>query len=214
MSILLYYSILDHTYGDQFKLLLHDLPQNLQDRIKKYRRREDAYNALIGKHLLLKGLARYGFNKSLHQLMYTKTGRPYFKEGPDFNISHSGNMVVCAFSMQSKIGIDIEGITNIDISEFKSLFSVNEWSKINTSTNCLKEFYRIWTIKEAILKADGAGISQMDSLIVEDNKEAFLNNNKWHFQEINLHVEYVCHTASLIYNPSIEVEKVQFTSSN
>lgn len=78
-----------------------------------------------------------------------------------FNISHSGDFVVCALA-NSKIGIDIEMISpTVDyLSIAYAHFSENEASWIASKPVGINErFMALWTIKEAYLKALGIGLA-------------------------------------------------------
>lgn len=77
-----------------------------------------------------------------------------------FNITHSENKILIAISI-AEIGVDIELIK--PFFEFKevinSYFSKKERSIIVNSINPSEIFYKLWTRKEAVLKASGIGIS-------------------------------------------------------
>src|SRR5690242_12056776 len=102
-----------------FSSYLYLLPEELKQKILRYREWKDQHAALYGKLLLMKALAEAGFQSDLLNLNYTKYGRPYIKHTPDFNISHAGSFVVCAIANQCSIGIDIEQIKSVDIGDFK-----------------------------------------------------------------------------------------------
>src|SRR5262245_13021698 len=106
MDICIYYAYFEKLPGEKFAALLNDLPQNIQERIKKFRRWQDAHAVLTGRKLLSTILSDERTGLSLDNVMYSSTGRPYFNEKVDFSISHSGNIAVCAVSTGSKIGID------------------------------------------------------------------------------------------------------------
>ena len=85
-------------------------------------------------------------------------GKPYLPDYPQvhFNLSHSGNRVMCAVSAHA-CGCDVEQISH-------------KKKQIDMVIRCLAEseqrlaavsavhFYRIWTLKESILKLSGEGI--------------------------------------------------------
>jgi 4'-phosphopantetheinyl transferase len=143
----------------EFSGYLNLLPPELEQKIIRFRRWEDQHASLYGKLLLMRGLEEAGFGADLIHLKYTNYGRPYLESTPDFNISHSGFFVVCAFSFQSKIGVDIEEIKPAAICDFEEQFSKEEWNGITNSNNPNYWFYYYWTGKEAIAKADGGGLS-------------------------------------------------------
>jgi 4'-phosphopantetheinyl transferase len=85
---------------------------------------------------------------------YTLSNKPYVM-GINFNISHSGDYIVMAFS-NFPIGIDIEWM-DIDLNYqllISNCFTINEANCIHN----LKDFYTFWTRKESILKATGEGL--------------------------------------------------------
>jgi 4'-phosphopantetheinyl transferase len=84
--------------------------------------------------------------------------------GPHFNVSHSGSWALIGFSGSRDIGVDIEFMRaaggELDLA--RSFFSAAEYRSLEGLDRdmLLSSFYRIWTCKEAILKAHGAGISE------------------------------------------------------
>src|ERR1700748_879112 len=107
----IYYSSFKKRLDDRlFRYYLSLLPLDIIDRILRYQRWEDAHASLFGKLLLKKGLGDLGLDSCLQNLKYSKYARPFVDEDVDFNISHSGSFVVCAFSSAGKIGVDLEEI--------------------------------------------------------------------------------------------------------
>lgn len=78
-----------------------------------------------------------------------------FTHGIEFNISHSGNMILIAIA-STTVGIDIEIINpKIDYTDLKSqCFALDEQLQIKSAT----DFFGLWTRKEALLKASGEGL--------------------------------------------------------
>jgi len=95
----------------------------------------------------------------------SKYGKPYLSNHNDsqfsFNISHSGNLALFAIGNGIQIGIDVERIEeNTDIKTISQLvFSPEELTTLKLSQNPTRDFYLLWTSKEAILKATGWGFS-------------------------------------------------------
>lgn len=80
-----------------------------------------------------------------------------------FNIAHSKDTVLIALSRQGAIGVDVEFLDrSTDIMEVaRGNFTENESNSLEAIANPearLKAFYRLWTRKEAIGKADGRGL--------------------------------------------------------
>ncbi|MGI4804011.1 MAG: 4'-phosphopantetheinyl transferase family protein [Janthinobacterium lividum] len=76
-----------------------------------------------------------------------------------FNVSHSGDWILIALST-NPIGVDLEQInasfTYQNLLDFS--FSLKEKSYIQTSKVPVESFYKLWTRKEALLKATGKGL--------------------------------------------------------
>lgn len=96
---------------------------------------------------------------------YSAYGKPTLPAQIAFNMSHSGERGIFAFTIPAsdRIGVDIEQARPIDDAEkivqrFFSPAEVAEFRALPTdeSTAC---FYRAWTRKEAFIKALGDGLS-------------------------------------------------------
>ena len=99
---------------------------------------------------------------------YNRFGKPFLitdslKHDLRFNMSHSKNMAIYCIGYQKDVGIDIEYIQ--EDFEFHQIidrfFSLNEKKHIQKITidKRREAFFRIWTRKEAVLKALGKGVS-------------------------------------------------------
>lgn len=187
--------------------LADQLPGSMMDQAKKYRRWQDAQAYLLGKFLLIHGSKRYGFdNTILRSIQYTRNNRPYIPGFCDFNISHAGKYVLCAMSPGSRVGIDIENIHVVDFHDFKNCFTTAEFTKINTSHDRYREFFKYWTIKEAVIKADGRGLSIPLNTIHATDK-INMNGKNWHIHPLEIDINYQAHLAidaALPGNISIE----------
>jgi 4'-phosphopantetheinyl transferase len=176
---------------------LNKIPKPLHAAILRYRRVEDQWGKLLGKLLLLEGMKLLGYEEiDLNAVAYTIHNRPYLHQKPDFNISHSGAYVMCAFSTQNAVGVDIEEIKDIDIHDFKHIFSEKEWLTIRNADNSLQQFYSYWTAKESLLKADGRGITvELDEVNIYKTHGIF-EKKEWFLQKIEFNSTYAVHIAS------------------
>jgi 4'-phosphopantetheinyl transferase len=77
-----------------------------------------------------------------------------------FNLSHSKSVAALAVSMDVEVGVDVEDIRPIDTDVAKRYFSPAENASLAAlgGWERLEAFYRCWTRKEAILKAEGVGL--------------------------------------------------------
>ncbi len=169
-----------------------------QHKIKKYRRWQDAQLSLLGKVLLFEG-SRDLFGKYYNEthLSVTKYNKPFFERaGFEFNISHSGEFVICAFCEEAEIGVDIETISDIEIEDFKSQMTENEWNRIILSDNKCNAFFDYWTQKEAVIKAHGFGLSIPLQSFEIVNNTAIVQQEIFYLKEINIDKSYKCYVAS------------------
>lgn len=192
-----------------FNKKLEVLPEGIKLKILKYQRWEDAHASLFGKMILKKGLRDFGFDDTLVDLKYNSYSRPHLTDSIDFNISHSGDYVICVLSTLGSVGIDLEVIKPITISDFKNTFSPSEWDKINQSKKPIVDFYSYWTAKEAIIKANGKGLhTPLDEFSVT-SQQVILDNQLWYIKEIPFIKNYCLHLASNLKIPErIDIEEV------
>jgi 4'-phosphopantetheinyl transferase len=185
--IKIYFSFLDRKLDERkWSHLLHQVPLTFAEKINRFKRWEDRQNSLMGKILLLEGLREFNLKVGLEDIRYSAEGKPYFNDSVSFNISHSGPWVVCVLTDCGRVGIDIEEIESIALTDFTDQFSDVEWKEINTSTNQYETFYKLWTIKEAVIKADGRGLSIPMKDIQMHGDRALLNGGEWYLKKIEI----------------------------
>jgi 4'-phosphopantetheinyl transferase len=194
-----------------FEFYLQQLPHRFQENILKYRKWQDRQRGLFGKLLLKHALASLELTKySLHNLRITALDRPYFDDSIDFNISHSGNFIICAINTDGRIGVDVEEVKDVPLQDFLDNFSENEWCHILNSSNKLYSFYNYWTKKEAFLKAIGMGLNvPLNKIEVVSNKIVW-NNSNWYLHPLNLNETHLSHFATLSANPQVVLQKANF----
>lgn len=101
-------------------------------------------------------------------------GRPTLrgKESLSFNLSHSGSRALIAVAHSGPVGVDLERIDpDVEIRAItERFFAPSEREQIvqQRGDERVRTFYRIWTAKEALLKATGLGLSGgLDQAIVK-----------------------------------------------
>lgn len=94
-------------------------------------------------------------------------GKPSLVPSPgqsrlEFNLSHSGDLVLFAFGSEGRVGVDVEEIRadldHLDLAQRQ--FSAAEVTELKSlpAGEELEGFFRCWTRKEAYLKARGEGL--------------------------------------------------------
>jgi len=88
-----------------------------------------------------------------------------------------------------------------------------QWGLINNSSEPYNTFYRFWSIKESVIKADGRGLSiPLDELEIENNTVNY-DGRLWYVTELNLASRYA--VAMATNKPcSFCVHKIDFYKNN
>ena len=168
------------------------LTQNLsakdQTRAASFYFDKDRTRWIVGRAVLRILLARY-LNTDPHSLNFDTNpyGKPFltYPSLPiplQFNLSHSGDLALYAFTYTRHIGIDIEykrpGIEYDALARVS--FSPNERATLRSLPDLLKHdaFYNCWSRKEAYIKARGKGIylplDQFDVSLIPGEPAALL----------------------------------------
>lgn len=193
--IVVYYTVISEVYHEQ--LLKKHLPKystDFREKINNYKRLQDAQSSLLGRLLLSN--ATMSFTNNVDNIKYTDYQKPYFENLPyKFNISHSGEVVICAFSNKYELGIDIEEIKDIELDVFKDQMTENEWKAVMQAEAQKEAFYEYWTKKEAVIKAHGKGLSlPLKSFEITENR-ATIDNKPYCVNELEVIQGYSCSLA-------------------
>ncbi len=191
MVTILYSRLKDNLPVEQYEAYLLQLPPAMRDQNRKYLRWQDRLLNLFGKLLLLEVFRVWKLAPdSINQLLHNEYGRPYLAGAGDFNISHSGEYVVCAFSQQQQLGIDIEKVAPVAFADFENVMSPVEWQRIRAATDPLAAFFRYWAIKESVIKADSRGLSIPLQSILIDEQVAACTGKLWYLLELEIDPGY------------------------
>ena len=130
--------------------------RNLENRKNLTNKKLSLYGELFVRHYIV---SRRNIKNCDIRFEKNEYGKLYLADLQDlyFNISHSQNAVVVAFSRHEN-GIDIEKIRNINLKIADHCLSIEENEYIRNSRKQLSSFWEIWTKKEAYLKYVGVGI--------------------------------------------------------
>jgi len=196
MTRIYYTFIQENSHSLLLKRFSMDFPENYQNKIKNFRRWQDAQLSLLGLYLLRYSLKQFEKKLDISELNFNSNSKPYLNgENLEFNISHSGDIVVCAISDQFEIGIDIEILKDIDVGDFKGQMTDNELKKVIYANDVTSSFFDYWTQKEAVLKAQGSGIIEFLQSFEIIGKRTTLNHSHFFIKEIPLDDRYKCHIA-------------------
>ncbi len=123
----------------------------------------DKKRSLCGLILFYRGIKEL-YQKDSAEISFNQNGKPLC-DFCYFNISHSGERVVCAFS-DTPIGVDIQKITQIKKREKYKFFNSKENRYVNSEENAFCERYtEIFTKKESAVKM--LGLSLKDAALID-----------------------------------------------
>lgn len=160
----LYFVKIEDISEEDFKNIMDKINSDKREKIHKFIFIKDKIRALVSEILLRTIFIKdFGLSDKNIEISRNEYGKPYLQEYEEFNfnISHSGDFVVCAID-SNPIGVDIEQITDIDFkSIMKSFFQEDdiEFVLSGDESQQLHRFYDIWTLKESYIKAEGKGLS-------------------------------------------------------
>ena len=140
---------------------LSGLGEEERDKINRLRKEMDQLSAAAAHRLLQYGLrAVFGIVPAGNAWRTGDYGKPYLEnlEGVHFNISHSGQMAMCAVG-NAPVGADIERIGIVTEILARRILSEEEWDRYAASWDKVRFFYQVWTLKEAYFKYCGTGLT-------------------------------------------------------
>lgn len=192
-------------------------------RAQKFRFAKDNRNFIAARGILRSLLGKYlKISPAEISFQYSKFGKPGIADNNSlqFNISHSQNIALFAFTKKFPVGVDVE-LVNHDI-EVKDIatkfFSANEIMNLLALPEQEQTlgFFNCWTRKEAFIKAVGEGLSfPLDKFEVslELGKPANLLATHWEPEAVSKWSMYsISPGANFVGSLAIEglVEKVNF----
>lgn len=124
----------------------------------------------LNAHRLLREVLaqKYGIQKAT--VIYDENGKPFLADtsGIYISISHSGKAAAVAVA-DKPCGVDIEEIREVRNSLKQRVCRPDEYEGLNSN----EDFIKLWTLKEAYMKMDGAGLSYGPRNVVIDGESVF-----------------------------------------
>jgi 4'-phosphopantetheinyl transferase len=141
------------------------LASDERERVRRFYFDRDRTRCLISRGLLRTLLGRYlGSPPGALRFDYSRFGKPSLAGTPlQFNVSHSGELLLIAIAHHRAVGVDVEQIRRemsvVEIAQ--RFFSANERTALAALAEPLRPdaFFACWTRKEAYIKARGEGLS-------------------------------------------------------
>ncbi len=160
--------------------------------------------ALQHKYLVARALCRTtlsactGVDPSAWRFVQSASGKPSIATPSEFvslrfNLTHTEDLVACALTRVGEIGIDAELTTRtVEVDAVaRHFFSDQEKEMLAGLAEMERraKFFELWVLKEAYLKACGAGLSQSPESVSLDSVRA----DGW---QLTLHVPTPTHVAA------------------
>ncbi len=170
---------LDNHSLEDLKNLLSEEELAKADKLRFEKQR----NRFIAARGLLRRILSYYTGEKAEELEfhYNSNGKPELPNNEvHFNLSHSGDVALCAVTLDKPVGIDVEKIKDIDHKELaRQYFSEQEANAILILPEGQQKeaFYKCWTRKEAFAKAKGGSILD----VLDKNK----GMSDWFIAEVN-----------------------------
>ena len=153
-----------------------------EDRKRKIIRaaKEDDKRLLLGAGVLLDiAIREEGMDPRFLTVKKRDDGKPYVAGEPFFfNLSHSGERVMCAIS-SLEVGCDVEKVRDANMSLAGRFFSGDEYNMLKRCPDYMRPelFTQIWTVRESAAKLTGEGIkaiSRFGTIIMQKEPESAL----------------------------------------
>ena len=192
------------------------MPSGIRASILRYKRWQDRQATLFGKLLLLRVLRmkfRDAGMQKFQSLEITRYGKPFIPGGPEFSISHSGDMVVVAVFQSGVVGIDVEKIRAVNLDDFsRYLPEVANLHEKYDADQVNNLFFDCWTQKEAVLKGYGKGLLTPLEQVAVQGGTALFYGTTWFIKKLAIDEGYCCHVATDKLLAHVAVERVNLMS--
>ncbi|MDA9934488.1 4'-phosphopantetheinyl transferase superfamily protein [Rubripirellula sp.] len=188
------------------------LSQDERVRADRFRIATSRNQHVVGRGMARRLLGREQIDPCLIAFAIEKNGKPYVSQPVEarrsFNIAHTDGLVMCGIDSHSHdlLGVDVEKLgRRTDPALAKRYFSkpeVEHLERCVAETDRRNKFLKIWTLKEAFIKAIGTGLQTpladfaFDKIESAEPEIRFLNpklesETRWSFVSIEPRPGYV-----------------------
>lgn len=180
---------------EKFMALLPKLTGRRREKMRAYAYRDDALRSMTAELLLFHALEANGIDPDGVSVCETEDGKPYLEGVRDFhfNLSHSGNLALCAVSSMP-VGCDVQEITDVKL-DIARRFASEEYENIMalTGDEARDMLFRFWTAKESYIKAVGTGFkTPLNSFAVDLESGKVHGGESYRVREFDVGDNYKC----------------------
>jgi 4'-phosphopantetheinyl transferase len=136
-----------------------------REKIRRLRCRKDQIRSLGAGLLLRRALTDLGIDPDVVRMIYGENQKPRMEGVPwlSFNLSHSGMRAMCAIGTP-EVGCDVEQLHAMRMEKVAGRFyTKREQAYLSSITDPAERedaFFRLWTLKESVIKFTGRGMAQ------------------------------------------------------
>ncbi|MFM6191695.1 4'-phosphopantetheinyl transferase family protein [Planktothrix sp.] len=178
------------------------LSSDEQKRAERFKFEKDQQAFIIARGTLRKILSHYlNLRPEQIKFKYSSKGKPSLDFNPlplHFNLSHAHGKAIYAIALEKNLGVDIEFIREIEVLSLAQRFfchSEYQWLNALPLDQQKLAFFRLWTCKEAYLKATGEGLVGLQDIEIQTplgSSPQILNiSQNWRLQTIKTAENYV-----------------------
>lgn len=196
----------DEKYDEVFTFLQNRVSVECVNEAGSFRHKGVALRRILGEALAVEALEQHReLPLGSYRIARGEKGKPFIVDRGNvfFNISHSGDYVVCAVS-DEEIGVDIEKRSKARMEVAGRFFHKQEVRELEMTPDSERNglFYDYWSIKESFLKYIGTGLTRpLNSFIVRfEGQDIYLQEGT---KKLPLHVypcdidsDYACYVCS------------------
>ena len=175
------YDTLENYSDEQYLKHLNALPAWRREKALQYKKLDDRMRSVLAFVLLQRALRdEYGIAE-IPEFVYNEFGKPSLSYLPiHFSLSHCKDAVACAV-YDHNIGLDVESIVPYNPDVARRACTADELKMLEQSSNMDVEFIKLWTVKEAISKYEGMGLSlpfsEIDTKMYTTHTQICYENN-------------------------------------
>ena len=158
--IYIFNDIADYS-NEQYQNTLKLTPQWRREKALQYKKLDDRKRSVLAFVLLQRALREEYDITEIPEFVYNDFGKPSLPKLPiHFSLSHCKNAVACSVS-DYNIGIDVESIMPYNPDVARRVCTAAEFEMLAQSEDKDADFIKLWTVKEAISKFDGRGLTML-----------------------------------------------------
>ena len=186
-------------------------------RAQKFRFVKDFSTYVVARGILRTLLSKYSqIHSDTINFVYGAYGKPKLENNDtiQFNVSHSKELIVLAFTLGTEIGVDVEYVNNtINFMKIThTVFNKTEIEFLNSleKKNQAYGFYHLWTRKEAFIKLSGYGLSMpiaLTKISVLQNKAHLVDEKSNNENILNWDTKLKSFTPISGYSAAVTIQK-------